>query len=405
MTSENRKIGPKGLGSIALGSYNFTKKSWWLILTILVAIVPLSYQIKIARDLGNSPSGHTDLYTEETTLRSGRGFYEMGFTSNSGLADFCYGLPQEERNPNCIYTHYPQGSEWLAGLSHHVWGPENIARFRIFPILIWIVCHGFLIAVLLQAIGAVKTFWFNLLILIVPMYTNMMHGIYYQGMALAVLMAQIALAISMLSQKKRFNWYNSSAFFILGFIQGWLSFDYCFLATFFHLPFLFFLSPQNDRLPLFLKLSLLSGGGYTTSQVLHFLEVIHYFGGMANALQDFSSIASTRSQTIDISTPALIFKYWMVESRLKKFFNFNLTHLLVVMELALIFFAYKKKDFQRYCTLQIGVLTSLLITSLWIIAMKQHSFHHAHYITRHLFFFYFVAVWVILIEFPWKKTV
>src|SRR5258708_26430813 len=89
------------------------------------------------------------------------------------------------------------------------------------------------------------------------------------------------------------------AFALLGFLQGWLTFDYFFLVA---LPPLAveLAMPRIDadyrpRWRLALTRTLLASGGFAAAHWFHFLEVWAYWGSFAAALNDFRSSAAHRA--------------------------------------------------------------------------------------------------------------
>lgn len=381
-------------------------------LSFVLSMIYAGRQVHRSIQIGNSLSGDTDVYTEQAALRSAIGYYEQGLTSNSGLADYCYGeIAYTGMNTlgdrpwpkgPCVYTHYPQGAEFLTGLMHYIFGPQKIVLYRMFPIAFWFAANLFLIWVLSSLFSPLRAFLFHTSLLIIPMYTNMMHGVYFQTYVFSLLIIQLALGLKLLGGGKTINWKYLFIFFLLGHLQGWFSLDMCFLATFFAIPIGFLKCSENskDRWKMIFGIVLVSGLGYTFAQILHFLEVINYRGGLEAAIADFTQSAKERA-LIDESTRWFNnYKYLFVYSKLKRFFNFSLGHLSLVL-LFLTGLLAMKGDLKRSTRVFLGSFCAFVISSLWIWAMKQHAYHHPHFITRHFFLFYFMGASYLICDVSW----
>ena len=64
----------------------------------------------------------------------------------------------------------------------------------------------------------------------IPMFTNMMHGLSYQGYSFALLVLELALSLRLVDEQplpKRVLF----AMAAIGFCQGWLGFDYAFVVA------------------------------------------------------------------------------------------------------------------------------------------------------------------------------
>ncbi len=116
-------------------------------------------------------------------------------------------------------------------------------------------------------------------------------SIHYMGYALALLLIAISLVLR--------DSVTRLPFLLLGFIQGWLSFDYAFLAVLTPLAVelaLPCITPgENLRLRLAVERCVLAGIGFITAHLLHFGQVWIFYGSFLDAFADLSKSASYRA--------------------------------------------------------------------------------------------------------------
>src|SRR4051812_44138851 len=202
---------------------------------------------------GLSPIAHA--YSQGGSLRGGERFAVEGLTINYGLADLSYGgrypgvglTGPSGKDPNDpVYHGYPPGPEWLNALQIRVWGPEHPSRLRILPVAVGMIAAGLFLASLATTIGGPRALTVYLVCVLSPMFTNMTHGLHYQGYAFSLLLLELALLMpTMRKLDQPLGVRLPVLLFLLGFFQGWLSFDYCFVVTFAAVPMAFLLVPEG----------------------------------------------------------------------------------------------------------------------------------------------------------------
>jgi hypothetical protein len=115
--------------------------------------------------------------------------------------------------------------------------------------------------------------------------------LHFLGYGLALLLVEIGVSIG----RSAFR----VPFLLLGFAQGWLSFDYVFLVVLAPLAVELSLpcidSGYRARLRLALERCVLAGAGFAFAHLLHFGEVWAYYGSLGDAVADLSSSARFRS--------------------------------------------------------------------------------------------------------------
>jgi hypothetical protein len=240
-----------------------------------------------------------------------------------------------------------------------------------------------------------------------------MHGLHQQQYAFLMLQVQMALVIKLFSGKIN-PLITYSAFSILGFIQGWMSFDFAFLATLFVIPFYILL--RKEYFVSFWKLvfiGLASGLSFTLSHVLHFYQVVAYLGSFDNAWNDLFGAAKFRANNsisfgyaahpkfTDEIGPFTVAKDFLYRVAGRgKYLSINLINFIWIL-LGLKFV--KKITFKKGQTFEFSITAedlfalaaSILISSMWSLVMKQHAHIHG-FIARHYFFCYFFCCLILV---------
>lgn len=366
----------------------------------------------------NKVSPIADGYSEANTSRGGVFFYEHGVTSFSGLPDILYGdllldkgsvplMKEQGEIPHVAYTHYPPGPEYMAWLGYHIVGKGNFNELRYLPILLSILAGYFFITVNFNLVGGgIRGVIFGLMLILPPMYSNFMHGLHHQQYSFLIIQIQMALAV-LYCMKKITNPLYLLLFFVLGFFQGYLTFDYAFLASLFVIPFfIYFQSPFGTLV----KVGLASGLGFTTAHLLHFYQVVNYYGDLKQALADFTDSAAHRSHNaegIDKANPkynpkeigpfTVMRDYLYRVAGRGKYLSVNLMNFIwIIIGLKFV----KRITFKKGWTFEFSVTgrdlaalaSAVIISSMWSLVMKQHAHIHG-FISRHYYFcFYFCCL-------------
>jgi hypothetical protein len=256
------------------------------------------------RDWGNALSP-VDAFSEANALREVDGFRAQGLGRDAGLGNVLYGprYPDEgfptavgdERThtvtPNGVYTHYPPGPEYLLYLAEAVFGPEPVSRLRLLPLAISCAADVFFGLSVRRRFGATAGWLVMLACLAVTPLHDANSSVHFLGYALALLLVEIGVAIG----RNRLL----SPFLLLGFVQGWMSFDYAFLVVLTPMAVelsLTCICPEYRARPrLGLGRCVLAGAGFALAHLLHFGEVWAYYGSLGHALADLSNSALYRA--------------------------------------------------------------------------------------------------------------
>ncbi len=256
------------------------------LLFILLCSSAALFSIWQVHDWGNELST-VDPYSEANALREVRHFLEDGLLRHDGLGTVYYpGMYPTEGfagdqdglhfgiSAEGVYTHYPPGPEYLLYAAAELFGPEPVSRLRLLPITIgWAATLFFGFAVR-RRFGSTVGWIVMGACLLTPTVTDGFVGLHSQGYAFALLLLEIGCAIGFGR--------SVAPFALLGFLQGWLSFDYVFLVTFAPLA-IELAMPQIEpeyqrRWRLTLIRSVLAGSGFAAAHALHFVQVWAYLG-------------------------------------------------------------------------------------------------------------------------------
>jgi hypothetical protein len=397
-----------------------------VILFVLLCSFGTMHSLAVIRDMGNDLSD-VDPFSEANVLREVQNFREHGLMRDHGLGNVYHpdmypgqGFTQgsDDANvsvtPEGVYTHYPPGPEYLLYAASSIFGPEPVSRLRLLPITAGWIATLFLGFKVRRRFGIAVGWLVMSAFLLAPATYDGFIGLQTQGYALALLMVEIGCAIGALP--------SLAPFAIVGFLQGWLSFDYVFLVTFVPLA-LEAVLPRMDpgyrpRWRLALMRAVLAGGGFTAALALHFLQVWAWWGTFDTALRDFAAAASHRAGMSEGTTGYLTQALGNLKTYLYGLHPFHLALSLpdsgsvqdwsmfrflglslgpwwLLVTLGMIAWhrfnpkpglSSSRLDWHFVCA--IGMLTS----SLWFIVMVNHGGYHRHFIYRHLFFAFFVMV-------------
>lgn len=358
-------------------------------------------EISLLRDLGDAFS--TDKFSEANAMRAAKVHVEEGFLRNYGLSCIGCGIdssvfgPLVVRNAG-VYTHYPPGPELLLGLYWTILDGRHMSSFRLFHVLFAISSLAFLIIIFKKRLGCAASVLLLISLLLMPATMNMAHGLHYQGNALSLLIIEIGLLWRMFGQPRKSKLYIP-AFFVVGFIQGWLSFDYFFLVTFAPVP-LWILSRTGRHLRLRQAITDLSwtilptGAGFAFAHLLHVIQVAFFYHSLKLTVLDFRMSAEMYAGS-SITTWKALSSYLFTGLPVTYFGCFHPLAMLLLLLLILIAgSAYLVQSLPVLSRVKIPALAagSALIVSLgWISAMPQHALIHTHFIPRHLFLFEFVS--------------
>ena len=265
---------------------------------VFLGVTLLIHVAYLAR-CGDGLSLTGDPYSEANALRAGERFAVEGFTVNRGLPDVTYGRrypgvgisgSSGTAENDTVYHGYPPGSDWLAGVSIRLFGVAHVGRFRLVPVALGMIAAAVFLGALMRTIGGGRGLFVYLCCLLAPAFTNMTHGLYYHGYALSLLLLEASVLMAAFRRPGRLGAGPPAWLGLLGFLQGWLSFDYCFVVTFAAAPLALLATPAGEPLAWrkVLRLVVAAGLGFTLAHGLHFLQSVLYFGSVHGAVEEYA---------------------------------------------------------------------------------------------------------------------
>jgi hypothetical protein len=376
-----------------------------------------------------------DPFSEANAIREARNFLEHGLRRTAGLGEVYYpGLYPDDGfaaeapdlrfgvTPEGVYTHYPPGPEYLLYTAIVLLGPTPVWHLRLLPIAITGAASIWLGLSLRRRFGAAVGWIVMTACAALPMFSDAASFLHYDGYALALLLVEIAIC---LDQRARL-----APFAALGFLQGWLSFDYVFLVALAPAAIELTLPRLEPGVPSRLGLAtrrcVLAAAGFLLAHMLHFIEVWAFFGSFAAAFGDLAGAAGHRAGTVGetgvlprMLAMATILKHYLVDAvplrtffwhpysedpdswQAFRFLGLSLAGWWLVLLAALPFRAVWARRMQAPPDpallddwLRVSVI-GLVPGVAWLLLMVNHAWIHHHFLFRHLFLTFFL--WLLFV--------
>jgi hypothetical protein len=313
-----------------------------------------------------------------------------------------------------VYTHYPPGPEYLAYAAAKLLGPEPVSHLRLLPITVGWAATIFLGLTVRRRFGPMAGWLVIATLAVTPALNDVYVGLHSQGYALALMLCELGIAIGVGSV--------AMPFAVLGFLQGWLSFDYVFLTGL--VPLLIELvMPHIDagyqsRWRLAWRRAALASAGFTFAHILHFAQVWAYWGDFHVAFNDIVTAARYRAGATEgiighIRTAIQLLNnyyvgyhplspyvfpvddFWSPSWVTFRFLGLSLGPwwLIITVALALRQFLFRTETARALADDWLRVsIPGILVSSSWFMVMVNHGVIHQAIIYRHLFVGFFVCV-------------
>jgi hypothetical protein len=374
------------------------------------------------RNIGDAAS-LVDRGSEANAYREVDGFRSQGFFHDYGLGNVLFGTsyphegfvtndPADRAHmvtPSGVYTHYPPGPEYILYVEEAIFGPKPVWRLRFVPLVFCGAAAVFFGFSVRRRFGA-RVGWLVMLAcaMVIPFH-DANTSFHCLGYALALLLIEIGLAIG--RQRSRVP------FILLGFVQGWLTFDYAFLVVLTPLAVelsMPFICPNHQpRLRLAMERCFLAGAGFALAHLLHFGQVWAFYGSWRAALADLSESARYRAGTeqsrgvvniiatglsniylfvvsphpihIPILHPAPAPYSWMAFRFLGM--TLGLWWVLAAIVLGGVDFGRVRRGLQPLALLRRWTAVGLIgvgVSCVWWVLMQKHTSEHPHLFYRHL---------------------
>jgi hypothetical protein len=270
---------------------------------------------------------------------------------------------------------------------------------------------------LIVSLGTARGLAVALAAFAVPLYSNMMLGLHYQGYALALLSIQLGGLLFLYGSGRPLAARDLVLAGGLGFVQGWLSFDYCFLVALAAVPIAILFSDLRERRSRSQLLALVgvSAGGFAFAHALHFLQVVAYYGDFTPALDDLLSVARERadpSRSAPEPPPAWASDPWMISSiflfvlgKRATYFGFSIGYALLAAISGLALLQGSRLPLpgtSHWLSVAAStrpawaIVAAVIVSCAWISVMTGHAYSHPHFIPRHLFLAWLVLLLALL---------
>ena len=363
--------------------------------------------------------------TELAALNAAHNFAEKGFTSNWGLPNFSRNyydyvsgnsskiskvLSSATPKADRIYTHQPPGEGWIVGLFVKACGDSSLSCPRILSTITSSMALLFFALMIYSSLGPLKSLVMMFFIVIIPMTRNMVYILHYHNYAFSIYLIYLGYLLHFFKKKRKFKISTAVILFVLGFVQGWIAYEYIFLIGLSSVPFALLYSQvdrKEDIKRLFLVI-LFPVIGLSLAIGLHFIQNALYFGGITEAFNDLFERGKTRlSSANPPGWPMKVDRIWMslwyffVIPRSWYFFIINFPILLSVC-LVLIWFKDISITINKPINISLKwissrrnyfvILTAFLSSFLWILIMFNQVANEGFHMARILFFSYFVCI-------------
>ena len=413
---------------------------------LLLVVVQGAYLAWIGNGLGKL----CDSFSEANALRAAEAYLNDGLASHHGLPRQAYGhrFPTEgfRAHPpkSCrdfdtwTYTHYPEGPDVILVLMGRVFGLENLLVLRLLPLSLCLLATAVFFRTLVRVLGADRAALVAAACVLLPMFNTYMPGLHFQGYSWALFLLQMSLLMWMYWTREAAPRWCWPALFLLGFGQGWLSFDQFFVIGLVAWPLWLLrrsegatLSRTHLALPVFLAFA-----GFGLAHSLHFLQVAGELGGLSAALAEFRNTAVERVNQAGAVVPQMLqrhmFAFLQADSARVSYLRslilglyqyvrdflrpqaaqfFPLFPLAVVLGVLVALFRRIEvnlpcSDKSRPLKLSLSwpnnrrvswtLFTALFISVVWLLVMPAHSVGNHHITVRHFFVFYFFLVLILV---------
>src|SRR5262249_3738420 len=126
-----------------------------------------------------------------------------------------------------------------------------------------------------------------------PLLWTYMNGLHFQGYASALWLMQFAVLLQVYWVRGGLSRVQMGLLALLGFGQGWLSFDFVFVVVLLALPLWLMRRCEGatlDRRALVWAI-VAPLAGFCLAHLMHLVQVVIYFGGVKQAIDDYTRIA------------------------------------------------------------------------------------------------------------------
>jgi hypothetical protein len=453
---------------------------------VVIWVVLIVFQVGFLWHLGDNLNYLGDSHAEADAMRAAEAYIADGISSHHGLARILYGtrFPEEgsvkdhvERNGQVAekfshdfpaelkdrnqwpLTHYPPGAELINGFQARTFGLHPMWRLRLLPVAVGLMGLAYFFRTISLIWGVERSALIAVAVVVLPAVWLWMPTLEFEGYALALVMIQTGLVMRQFWQTEgegREEIFRAEtliprgatgsspqpspilkgrgramagigvwlpvALFLIGFVQGWLSWDHFFVVSLLALPWWLLRRGEGENLrwSWLFWMTAPAAAGYALAHVLHAWEVAAELGGWQAALNELLRTGAERGGfTSEEHVSRLGYTGRAIHLYLRWCFKPirppNVTFgpffgLLLVVALCATLFPLRKLTIggrpgkppwnlalfwpgKRSPMPALGA--ALLISTLWLLAMPSHTAGNAHYLVRHMIVFYLCMAMVV----------
>jgi hypothetical protein len=389
--------------------------------------------------LGNGLNYWADPHAEADTLRAAEGYVAEGLDANHLLPRLLYGhrfpndgtvkdhldsqglvpsrfredFPAEMTDPNkWVTTHCPPGADLINGLMARTFGVDPIWRLRLFPVTAGLFALAYFFRTIVRAWGVQCGALIAAAVVALPMVLLWLPSLHFQGYALSLVLVQSSLLIRQLWIRERQGFVFLPMLFLLGLIQGLLSWDHLFLVSLLALPWWLLRRAEGANPPfsgLFWAV-VAPATGLALAHILHFWMAARELHGWQAAFGEFHRTAAERGGVGEGATGHLryvlkslyLYARWCFQPKHNTNFGPFFAMLLFVAIPTVIFSATEIKFSLRAANRRwqinliwpgsrnplVPLAGALLVSTIWLVAMPQHTVGNSHVTVHHLAILY-----------------
>jgi hypothetical protein len=408
-------------------------------------VLLLAFQAGYLWYLDDRLSYASDPHAEADTLRAAEGYVADGLAAHHGLARILYGtrfpgegtvkdhvdaqgqvpakyhrgFPDEMADRNqWANTHYPPGADLINGVQARLFGVDPIWRLRLLPVVVGFLGLAFFFRTVSLLWGAERGVLIALAVAVLPSVSLWLPTLHHESYAFALVLIQTSLLLRGLWGMGRPGAWLAALLFLIGFVQGWLSWDHFFLVSLLAVPWWLLRRAEGENPPLRWLLWMMAApaAGYALAHILHFWEVAAELHGWQAALGELgrtgveraglsgagaTDLAKTSRLGYTAKAIYLYARYSLKPNGNLMFGPFFDIMLMLALPVALFSRANltltpgKGKRGLQVILAWPGsrsplpaLVAALLVSAAWLIALPQHVVGNSHYTVRHMTMFY-----------------
>jgi hypothetical protein len=328
------------------------------------------------------------------------------------VEQFRQGFPPEMADRNqWVTTHCPPGADLLNGAMARSFGLDPIWRLRVLPIVVGLAALAFFFRTVAHVWGMERGVLIALSIVVLPMVSLWLPTLHYEGYAFALILVQTSLLLKRLWGAAPYGGWFAGALVLVGFVQGWLSWDHFFVVSLLALPWWILRRAEGKNPPLrwLFWMTVAPAAGFTLAHALHFCMVaadLHSWQAAVGELHrtgaERGGMSGGRSRLGYTTEAIYIYIRWCFRQNSNFMFG-PFFALMLILATPVAVFAETKlalKAIKGGRSWQItlawpgsrsalpALVAALLVSSLWLFVMPQHAVGNSVLTIRHLATFY-----------------